>query len=364
MHGKSNKYEFIVYLRVIGTCLVMWPHLTANINPTWKPLHIVQWLINRPLSLTQNFGALGVCLFFVISGFLAAESCDGPWKFLRRKIKRIYVPILFSSAGFFLFQKLVSTLFSYQSYWSQFSISEWVGSATLFSYFTGKPDYVNGVLWYLVPQWLFLGVVFLAKLLKRKKAVPLIWMATSWLLYAYVSVCGANGTPTQMMCNLPYIGIPIAGYLLNLYCKKEIEKHVLYRFLFFDYLTTVYGFYKFLPSLYEEEPYVLSAVIAFLLFCICLLKKESFAERSVMTYFSKISYSFYLTHSLYGGFLVSLIMPVFPYSLTLVVAVMGAILAAGINDSVVEKTLFLTDKGFFILKERLKEVICSYSYKG
>ena len=150
----GQKYEFINYLRVFAMVSVAWPHLVANMNPEWPVLHLVQWMINRPLHLIQNFGALGVSIFFVISGFLAAENLEQSGKFLKKKFIRIYIPVLSSMFAFCVFIKLFEFV-GYTSYWSQFSNLEWLFSATLWNYLSGRTDAVNGVLWYLVPQFLF-----------------------------------------------------------------------------------------------------------------------------------------------------------------------------------------------------------------
>ena len=77
----AKRWIFLDYFRVAAMFLVMWPHLTELINPQWQVLAGVQWLINRPLHIIQNFGALGVCYFLLISGFLLNKSTEGPVQF-------------------------------------------------------------------------------------------------------------------------------------------------------------------------------------------------------------------------------------------------------------------------------------------
>ncbi len=36
------------------------------------------------------------------------------------------------------------------TYWSQFSIRQWIESATLVGYFTGSGDVINGTTWFLI----------------------------------------------------------------------------------------------------------------------------------------------------------------------------------------------------------------------
>lgn len=152
-------YNFIDYLRVTGMIFVAWPHLTANLNPVWGPLSFIQWLINRPLHITQNFGALGVSIFFLISGFLAStpsrRTLKSPTSYFFYKLTRLIIPLWGAMFFFFLFVKLFELLFNYSSWWSQFSVLDWVKSATLYPHFTDSIDLVNGALWYLVPLILF-----------------------------------------------------------------------------------------------------------------------------------------------------------------------------------------------------------------
>lgn len=65
--------------------LVAFPHLGVIIEPSWKVAAFIDSAINTPFAIIQNFGALGVCVFFVISGFLLYSNTDTPLKFVGKK---------------------------------------------------------------------------------------------------------------------------------------------------------------------------------------------------------------------------------------------------------------------------------------
>ncbi|MEG1932356.1 MAG: acyltransferase family protein, partial [Pygmaiobacter sp.] len=106
--SEKKAFGFIHYLRVIGMLLVMWPHLAANLNPEWHGVRLVQQYVNTPLCIGQNFGFLGVVLFFIISGFLIAFQTGSAKEFLWKKLKAIVLPLWFSLFLFFLFEKMFS----------------------------------------------------------------------------------------------------------------------------------------------------------------------------------------------------------------------------------------------------------------
>ena len=98
-----KEFNFIPYLRVAAMCLVTWPHMSVNLNSEWFPIQIVQWIFTRPLHIIQNFGALGVCIFYLISGFLMAQNTRWGLPYFFRRLLRVYLTVPLSMLIFFLF---------------------------------------------------------------------------------------------------------------------------------------------------------------------------------------------------------------------------------------------------------------------
>lgn len=295
-------FNFIDYLRTMGMFLVAWCHLVGNMNPEWQPLSIVQWIFNRPLSLIQNFGAFAVSIFFLISGFLMCESSGKisaatPIKYFIYKSAGILLPLWIEMFAFSLVSNLAAHIWGTQSYWKQFSTIDWIKSATLYNCMIGQSDAVNGPLWYLFPLFLtiILGTIF--RFYSTKSSLKFIIFSTAVILFCFIM-----GKYVPSLCaNLTYIPIILWGYLINLHRQKIVSKKQILFWGFVCYLLIVYGFYRFQNRLYQEMPHTLSSVLALLVFLIAYLVNSKKTPPKPVIFFSSISYSFYILHSLWGG---------------------------------------------------------------
>ncbi len=330
-------YNFIDYLRVTGMIFVAWPHLTANLNPVWGPLSFIQWLINRPLHITQNFGALGVSIFFLISGFLAStpsrRTLKSPTSYFFYKLTRLIIPLWGAMFFFFLFVKLFELLFNYSSWWSQFSVLDWVKSATLYPHFTGSIDLVNGALWYLVPLILFFLLETLYRFYGSEPSIKFVIFTLSVLGFCFAL---HDFLPDALCSKLPYIPIILWGYLFNL--KSQNRPSLIYITYILCYFVMLFGFYQFAPQFYQDEPYPLSAIFALVLFKgFLLVPTAALRPPKVIQFLSSVSYSFYIVHSLYGGFVISAFFEIIPYGFAVAGGIILSIVVANINYKLFER---------------------------
>ena len=143
---KSNgsKIYAFDYLRVIALVMILYDHLGGFYNPNWIVKKIIDFFFAVPLDIIQDFGAFGVSLFFLLSGFLFTYNGNykNEAKKTFKKTMKTYVGCLMAFFLFYILQRL--TWIIKTTYWSQFSIKQWIESMTLVGYFTGHGDVING----------------------------------------------------------------------------------------------------------------------------------------------------------------------------------------------------------------------------
>lgn len=317
----TKRWIFLDYFRAAAMFLVMWPHLTELINPSWQVLAGIQWLINRPLHIIQNFGALGVCYFLCISGFLLNKSTEGPLRFIIKKLRNVYFPLLVLMLINYLFIFLIEHIFGLYTYWHQFTIKDWIYSATAFIFILGEPDGVNGVLWYIVPCFLGWFIFAVWKLFGRSPlSYPLFFnIIILTIVYLPDTYFGKMvGIRNQGI----YAIIMIFGYLIGCFFRSDVSKKRVVLMMIFTYFTTILSFYRVQNGYYEGEPYILSILIAVLSFSIGALLNDYFQEKPVIKTLNQISFPFYVQHSIIGGCIISLMFYHCPYIVCLLCGIL------------------------------------------
>ena len=173
-HKNKGENSFTL-LRFVLAALVILSHASGHeggIDPLVRLFH------------TISFGELAVDAFFVLSGFLVTASWDRspvPWKFLRKRILRIYPGFI---ASFLISVLIIGPIGAWdvQSYIGHLDSTQLVISAALLKMpttphvFSGSV--VNQALWTVHLEFacylLLLGLGF-ARVLERKWAIILLW---------------------------------------------------------------------------------------------------------------------------------------------------------------------------------------------
>lgn len=103
-----KKNNALDWLRCGALALIIYDHLVGFRMPEWTPVVWMDHIFMKPLELIQYGGALGVSIFFVISGYLLALGVDsGKYTLnkLPKKILQLYIPMIMSYCSFYLLQK-------------------------------------------------------------------------------------------------------------------------------------------------------------------------------------------------------------------------------------------------------------------
>jgi len=184
----------------------------------------------EPLSLLThgqvNFGNVSVWAFFVISGFLIAQSwtrSPKPWKFLKKRILRIYPGFIVAALltfvivvpfaaepgtnhsvafGNFLLQTLRLQIFDVHSVFVH----------------NAFPEALNGSLWSVPFEfWCYIGILFLGvtRLLLRRWLVVAIFSAViAWHLYLSITGWVPGGKMLGVIFGIPLLWAIVLPFYL------------------------------------------------------------------------------------------------------------------------------------------------------
>ncbi len=315
----KKNYPFLNYLRVLALSMVVWDHLGPFRAPQWRLGQLVENTVNRPLGIIQSFGAMGVILFFLISGFLlahgAGSSQDNRWRFSLRRVGKIYPPLVFSFLSFYVVQR-IAALLAGPTWWSQFSLRQWVMGGSLVCYFLGQPDVINGTVWYLFPTLLFYLLAFLCyPWLKKRPALSIVFMESILAVAAGLSHILQLPLVLQSMAAMSwYICFPVFGMLLYYLSEKMLPLWQFFALGAANYVILLKSMVLFHPDYYENSPYLISFGYAFLLFALVLSLGQHLKANTLVDKIAKISYSVYLTHMTYGSLILTYLAPVLGYT--------------------------------------------------
>lgn len=288
------------YLRFLAVVMIVYDHLGGLRNSNWFIKKGVDFVVATPLNVIQDFGAFGVSIFFVISGFLFAWNAHYT-NIVGNTMKRILKIYLSSLSAFLLFWLFNIILWNFQdTYWHQFSVKQWLESITLLGYFNGNGEVINGTTWFLIPLFFFYMMSIVYAILVKKFSWKGIWMVEGILaLFFYVlHVVNAPNIPSLLI----FIYMPLSGVILAEIYKEEnvtfLQGMIL---LIMNYLVMVVCFYRFHYGYYAENLYLVSYTYAVLLVIAFFSWEKHFKPNKIVSFIGKVSLSVYLLQMTWGG---------------------------------------------------------------
>jgi peptidoglycan/LPS O-acetylase OafA/YrhL len=162
-------------------------------------------------------GYLGVQLFFVISGYcimaaaVSVQSDKTPLRtFISRRVRRIFPPF-WCSLLFVIGLGLLTVIVAKKTWWSIFPLTEldWLWNILLLHGAIGAPD-ASMVYWSLSIEVQFYGLMAIAVVAGRWKAVWLLGLSGLYLWWAWQPWFPIGGTP---LAYWPEFASGIAAYL-------------------------------------------------------------------------------------------------------------------------------------------------------
>ena len=228
-----------------------------------------------------NFGAIGVSLFFILSGFLMAASMDkniSPYKFLIKRFNRIF-PV------YWIVIILTTLIYNYIGY-KDISLIQFIMNFFMIQDIFYGSKHIDGVFWSILIEIKFYILCFFIIIFNQYKNIKYFFLIM--LIFSIFAVLSRI-----------YLNKDI-GFGIFLYFSIMLNGMLFYKFInnnekTFLYVQPIYLLYLFTISSYAygKSSYSYAWVISIILFL--LFYKFKFKSK-ILSFFALISYSLYLIH--------------------------------------------------------------------
>jgi exopolysaccharide production protein ExoZ len=328
--NKAVEIRFLVFLRGIACLLVVWDHLvgiwTDKYAISFAPLTIVRVYITKPLGIIQDFGYLGVVLFFFVSGFIITHVAqrENRLVFLFKRLFRIYPPLIVSTLLIALCYRVylylghsedgISNYIIYDSSIAHMPVINVALAMTLLNYFRVNQNPVNGVAWTLVIEMIFYVLCFcILPLLRQSPRIAMLTLSLTCLLITFLA---RQFGPSFFLfaASVTYLPLLLIGQATYFVWSKQLAPYWLGVSAIGNYFLFIYGIQSIHPEFYPpENSYAISSIYGYLIFLLLLLLNARLTIPKVLGFYSKISYSLYLYHAVSGHLVLGILYPFIGY---------------------------------------------------
>lgn len=327
---------FLDLLRGTAALLVVYDHLAAawpdQTERSWIVTRQIRRYVSEPLGIIQDFGFLGVAIFFLVSGFIITHVAqrESRFQFAVKRILRIYPPLIASII-------VIAGVTAIQGR-DLYDIGDYLRAFTLVNYFQEPQIVINGVAWTLVVEMLFYSAVFLA--MPLIKGHPQIGNLTILAVVAAViwQARAFGSTFFLFAASVAYLPYLLLGQLVYLRWVRRITVIEYAVLTLGTYLVAVFGIRRihtaFLPA---DNSYMISVGFAFVIFIGALAFEERIRMPRFLAFTSDVSYSLYLLHGVIGYLVLDELVGRIPFTAALFVAVSSGLAVAWLSHRVVEQ---------------------------
>jgi len=361
---KTN-YDFLNLFRGLAVLIVIFSHIAtwyAIHNHEWLPLKFIAEGLMRDAGIFQNGGPLGVCLFFLISGFLITyvSTKENHTTFAIKRIFRIFPPFIFCSIILYLLILFSGTnlllAIGFRPVDSSM-LKDFIFNLNLWDPIRSHHS-INPVVWTLVIEVMFYTLTFI--LLKPLKKYSSFVVASELIVCLFFILLGRSGHPLlfkEYGFVFTFLIVVLLGQITYLLINKNIEIKSYFLLILLSFGIFLIGdhYYNNTP-LYGISENFTSVIWAFLIFNIGYLTNKYIKVPNIINYFSKISYSLYLFHLP----LLTILLPLFierlnfGYLVALILSLAIIILISNLSYIFIEKTSQDMARKLILLIDNLK----------
>ncbi|MGB3349730.1 MAG: acyltransferase [Brucella anthropi] len=300
MSKDKNFYAFIHLLRAIAPIMVFWSHLVWWAMYNKAPWVFLGWVwqnITGPLKVYQNFGHLGVAIFFLISGFIISASIDREtrYDFAVKRVLRIF-PAL---AVALVIVAIVQSLGLQSRVERPDPLLPWYEYIRAFFFidiFTGKTSPLLPVRWSLAPEFLFYATACILMTWINKRAVPAM-IGISLVFTAMTMIGAALPSIAYFGYYTLYIPLFMIGRSFYLYRNDRIGLTSLagLTVLFLALIALAQAVRFPNTEIVVTTPKYLTYLSAVVIFSLAFAINQKKNSR-IVSFYAEISYSMYLLH--------------------------------------------------------------------
>lgn len=308
--SNSKFLNGIGLLRAVAVLFVMYAHLVGqNDFIVFSPKTLLSDYFFEPLRIFQHGGALGVAIFFLVSGYIIPYVArhEALKEFALKRFFRIYPPFIFSIlsivAAYLLLTALQIKPYGFMAA-EYFTLENTVLSASLANYFSGVTN-INGVAWTLKIEVFFYAWIALIMGLLYKRTSLAILLTFAWSVFIFQSPLFCN-YQVEVLNNFIFICFMFLGTLIYLRQAGLISKYQLFFWTPVFWLLFMHQIdMRFVPHApqYETPGYAVSYGFAYLLFVAAIFLEPKIRLGTISRHIADRSYSLYLFHGTVGGFI-------------------------------------------------------------
>jgi len=349
MHASANllpardHLPFITLLRASAALLVLWDHLVGcwfdMVRMPWAPLDFVEANVNRPLGIVEHFGHFGVCLFFLVSGFIITHVAqrEDRLTFGIKRVLRIYPVLIVSVIALPLTYKYWTPWVGIPNPYAHISLESMAYSGSLLNYYTTKHWAINMAAWTLAIEMLFYVIcLVLLPLLQRRPR----WAISLELAFVglFIALTRNIGTARLLCENIVFLPCLLIGQTMYFHRTGRIRFPSAALFCAVAYLLYIQGRAIAPAERFEHEhKRIASFVFAWFVFVVAMQNNHRLRLPGWINRTADVSYSMYLFHAMIGVPILLLLKTRTPYELNLAVAIIAVLLVSYLSWRFIER---------------------------